>query len=90
MLGSLSAHFKTLAWVNCQNGLNIRDKPGKNGKKVGLLPARACVKIVEQDGPSETLEGIDGKWVLVSFFDENKREELQGWCFSGFLSATEL
>jgi hypothetical protein len=90
MLGSLSAHFKTLVWVNCQNGLNIRDKPGKNGKKVGLLPARACVKIVEQDGPSETLEGIDGKWVLVSFFDENKREELQGWCFSGFLSATEL
>ncbi|EOQ88659.1 SH3 domain protein [Leptospira yanagawae serovar Saopaulo str. Sao Paulo = ATCC 700523] len=67
--------------VMAEKGLNLRDKPSTNGKKVTQIPLSAQVKVLsKKETKTETIEGIKGYWIEVSF------QKSKGYVFDGFLS----
>lgn len=65
--------------VTAKAGLNVRDKPDTNGKKLGLVPYGEEVEIVETGTDEVTIGDKTGHWVKV------KWKKLNGWAFDAFL-----
>ncbi|WP_038074021.1 SH3 domain-containing protein [Treponema sp. C6A8] len=60
--------------------LNIRDKPGKNGKVIGKLPYGTKVTVHDCGNEKVTIDNISDFWYKVS------AKDLEGWCFGGYLA----
>jgi SH3-like domain-containing protein len=70
-------------WVTTEAGLQMREKPDINAKKIDTIPYTDQVKILEEKGVNITISGATGKWCKVEWKDKT------GWVFGGFLSNIE-
>ena len=63
--------------------LRIRDKPGLDGTKIGLIEANytnyAIVKTKEVTEEKETIDGITERWAKIEY------KGITGWVFGGYL-----
>ena len=65
--------------------LKIRDKPGLDGNKIGLIEASgspynpAYVKTIEVTQNGETIDGITERWAKIDY------KGIKGWVFAGYL-----
>ena len=67
-------------YVTAKGGLRMRDKPDTSGNKMGIIPTRTKVDLLEETGKAMTISGATGKWTKVKWADK------KGWVFGGFLS----
>ncbi len=65
--------------VTAERGLSLRQEPTRNSKVITLLPLKAKVIIINENGPEEEIDGINGKWVRVNYYGS------YGWVFNGYL-----
>ncbi|MEM7182811.1 MAG: SH3 domain-containing protein [Spirochaetota bacterium] len=65
---------------NARNGLFMRQRPGTKYKKIGSIPFKAQVKVVDRFGPKDKIGSLKGYWLKVDYNGK------VGWAFSGFLS----
>lgn len=70
---------KLTAKVNAASGLTLRAKPSSNSSQVALLDDKSEVTILDQNGPTETIEGKKGNWYKIKSGND------EGYVFSGFL-----
>ena len=66
-------------YVVAQNGLVLRDKPSRNGKKIATMPYNAEVEILDENGPEETIGGKKAKWYKVKY------KKYVGWAFGAYI-----
>ncbi|MCB1160778.1 MAG: SH3 domain-containing protein [Leptospiraceae bacterium] len=66
-------------YVTPKSGLIMRSKPSTSGKKLGLIPFKSKVKIIEESKEVLTISGATGRWTKVNY---NKQD---AWVFGGFL-----
>ena len=74
--------MKKDAWIVPKVGLRYRDTPDLKGKKLGVIPFREYVQIIEETGKDMTISGVTGKWSKVVWGKKT------GWVFGGFLSSS--
>lgn len=68
-------------FVLSEKGLNLRESPQANGKKVTLVPYANQVEILEISKANPYVsEGIQGHWIKVS------HKKFTGYVFDGYLS----
>ena len=67
-------------YVNSVNGLRVRNFPGEEGERIGVLDHFTEVSVVREEGNTVTIGGASGKWTYV------ETNAIQGWVFGGFLS----
>ena len=69
LIASSVIHSQTVAYVNAESGLSIRQKPDLSSKKIGKLKYREKATIIEESDVAISLydEGkeISGKWVKI-------------------------
>lgn len=70
--------------ISAKSGISIRETPSVNGKKLGMLKYATKVAILSQDGPTETIEGIESNWFKILAGDS-----IVGWAFGGFFENIE-
>ncbi|EIE02032.1 SH3 domain-containing protein [Leptospira licerasiae] len=68
------------AYVNNGAGLRIRSAPKLSSEKMGTVPYKGEVKIVEKDQRLAHIDGFENYWYKI------KSEEGEGWVFGGYLS----
>lgn len=81
----------SIKYVSSKEGLNVREKPDLNSKKIAGLIYGSEVKIINI-GPEATIDGITDNWVtiLVPRMTWGKTNA-EGWVFRGYLKEnTEL
>jgi len=67
-------------WVTADTGLNMRDAPKLNAKKIGLIPCGEQVLLIEETGRLITISGATGRWSKI------KWKGRIGWVFGAFLT----
>lgn len=76
-------------WINAEEGLRIRDKPGLKSNKIMTLSYGTCLEVLEEVGDIITIGDVEGIWlkVRVNLLDNRKRNRnaLVGYLFSGFV-----
>ncbi len=87
--GIIQSGSKTFHTLKCSQSflvytnLRIRDKPGLNGNKIGLIEANhtnyASVKTMEVTEEKETIDGITERWAKIEY------KGITGWVFAGYL-----
>ena len=82
--GSKTYHTKKYASTYfVYTNLRIRDKPGLEGTKIGLIEAThskyATVKTKEVTEEKETIDGITERWAKIEY------NGITGWVFGGYL-----
>ncbi|MCR1793767.1 SH3 domain-containing protein [Leptospira sp. id769339] len=68
------------AYVNNGTGLGIRSAPKLSSKKMGIIPYKGEVKILDKDQRLVHIDGFENYWYKI------KSEEGEGWVFGGYLS----
>ncbi|PKA18002.1 SH3 domain-containing protein [Leptospira haakeii] len=68
------------AYVNTGSGLRIRSAPKLSSEKMGAVPYKGEVKILEKDQRLAHIDGFENYWYKI------KSEEGEGWVFGGYLS----
>lgn len=63
--------------------LRMRDEPNTSGTVVYSIPSQAQVMIKDAKSDTETISGIQSKWVSVEY------DGMEGWVFGGFLSKNQ-
>ena len=64
-----------------EKGLNLRDKPNANGKKVTLIPFASELTIISKNKANQySSDGITGHWVEVKY------KNFTGFVFDGYLT----
>ncbi|MCR9144207.1 MAG: SH3 domain-containing protein [bacterium] len=86
--GVLSIHCGESAsgiamYASAKSGLIVRSAPSTGSEKLGLIPYRGEVTVLEQGENEETIAGKTGRWALI---DHNGQD---GWVFGGFLTASQ-
>lgn len=71
-------------YVSTKSGLFMRSEASTSGKKLGLIPYAAKVKVLEKKSETQTISGATGKWMKVQYHKQ------EGWAFGGFLVKTIL
>ena len=71
-------------YVNASAGLRVRSSPDLNAQRIGVLDNLTEVRVMEEDGNSLNIDGIEGKWTLV------ESGNILGWVFGGYLSVEPL
>jgi hypothetical protein len=68
---------------NVYTNLNIRDKPGLSGQKIGIIKANqssyVAVKTIEVTTEEEKIDGITERWAKIKYGG------ITGWVFAGYL-----
>jgi hypothetical protein len=87
--GKIKSSSKTFYTLKCSQGfmvytnLIIRDKPGLDGNKIGLIEANqrnyAVVTTMEVTEEKETIDGITERWAKIEY------KGITGWVFAGYL-----
>lgn len=67
-------------YVAAGGGLNVRETPDLNGKKVTTLAKGSKVTILDSKTETFKVGEVSGSWTKVT------DGKIQGWAFSGFLS----
>jgi hypothetical protein len=67
-------------WITADAGLNMRDAPNLNAKKIGLIPYGEQVLLIEETGNPITISGATGKWSKI------KWKGKMGWVFGAYLA----
>jgi hypothetical protein len=75
-------NLNIIMYVNSPEGLRVRNLPGINGDRIGLLDYLTEVKIIKEYNVIASIEGIEGKWVNII-------KPIEGWVFNGFLENEE-
>ena len=70
----------TYRWVISETGLVMRNAPSLHGKKTGLIPYKAKVKLIEEESVFISIQGVSGKWSKVAY------QAAYAWVFGGYLS----
>ena len=73
-------------YASAKSGLVVRSGPGVANKKLGLIPYRGEVAVLEQSESTETIAGKTGRWARIEYA---KAGDGQAWVFGGFLPASE-
>ncbi len=95
LLFSLSFYAQTLL-VTAENGLILREKPGKNSVKIGKIPFGGEVTLMEKTAVTDSISDngslISGSWVKVHFenFPYFISNEKSGYVFNGFLKEKNI
>lgn len=71
------------AVVLAESGLSMRAKPSTTAEKYTNLPLNTKVKILNPDGPEETIEGVSAHWYEVEVDGQ------KGWVFGGFVDRVQ-
>ena len=71
--------FAQTARVISSNGLVVRERPGKDYKKIGGVPKKAIVRILDASGPQDKIDGKKSEWVRIEY------GSLSGWVFGAYL-----
>lgn len=74
-------------YVTADVGLRVRDSPGLEGEKIGLIPYRSGVTLLETQEEVVEINGVNGRWVKIHYASPFDNEEIEGWAFDGFLEA---
>jgi len=69
--------------IDSPDGMRLRETPATSGLQIGYLPDRAKVKILDRNGPEETLYNKKARWYKVEYL------ETTGWTFGGFVKVVE-
>ena len=69
-----------IGYISAKSGINIRQEPITNSKKVGSFQYNKKVTVLDLNGPKQTLEGVTSNWYKIT------DGEITGWCFGGFVS----
>lgn len=87
--GEIQSGSKTFHTLKCSQGfvvytnLRIRDKPGLDGNKIGLIEANqrdyAVVTTMEITQEKETIDGKTERWAKIEY------KGVTGWVFAGYL-----
>lgn len=72
-----------LLYVTSPEGLSLRETPGADGERLGLLSYGEQVTVFHRSGNRETLGGRDGEWVKAH------TPEGDGWMFDAWLASEE-
>lgn len=73
-------------YASAKSGLVVRSGPGVANKKLGLIPYRGEVAVLEQTENTETIAGKTGRWARIEYAEA---PEGAAWVFGGFLTASE-
>jgi hypothetical protein len=68
-----------IMYVNSPEGLRVRNSPGLDGDRIGLLENLVEVNILKEEQETVTIDGIIGKWTFI------KINNIEGWVFGGYL-----
>lgn len=68
-------------YVLAKSGLNLRDKPSKNGRFLQIIPFGSTTLVRQITNKEYQVEGISGYWVKVIADDR------EGYLFDGYLSS---
>ncbi|MEQ9365810.1 MAG: SH3 domain-containing protein [Leptospirales bacterium] len=68
-------------YASAKSGLIVRSAPSTGSEKLGLIPYRGEVTVLDQGESEETIAGKTGRWAKI---DHNGQE---AWVFGGFLTA---
>ncbi len=71
-------------WVTADVGLNMRDSPNLNAKKIGLIPYGEQVLLIEETGKLIAISGVTGKWSKI------KWKGKMGWVFGAYLTGNKI
>ena len=89
--GTIKSENKTFHILKCKQGfivqtnLRIRDKPGLEGNKIGLIVAStgsdnwAFVSTIEVTKEKETIDNMTERWAKIEY------KGITGWVFGGYL-----
>lgn len=61
-------------------GLNLRDKPSKEGKAITLVPYGATITFIQGTGSTAIIENIKGSWIEADY------RGIKGFIFDGYLT----
>lgn len=61
------------------NGLNFREKPTLHSNKLGIIPFKTVLNIIDPDGPVEEIDGYKTNWIEIQY--KNKT----GWVFGKYI-----
>ena len=76
----------SVKYVSSKDGLNVRESPTLNSKKIAALIYASEVTVLET-GTEETIDGIKGNWVKIKIPKLSwSQKDLSGWVFGGYLS----
>lgn len=65
--------------VSVEKGVNVREEPNLESEVVLAIPSGDSAKILDQDGPLDTISNKSAKWYKVSYGDK------EGWIWSGLI-----
>lgn len=65
--------------VVAPDGLNMRANPNDRAKVIFTLPTESSVLIIDETGPTQTINGITANWFKVLYNDK------EGWVWSGYI-----
>jgi uncharacterized protein YgiM (DUF1202 family) len=65
--------------VNAKSGLNVRELPSVDSRKLITIPNRTEIIIQLDDFKWDTIDGLKGNWIKTTY------EGKTGWIFEGFL-----
>ena len=74
------AKEKEFRYVNSIDGLRIRNKPGRDGKKIGSLKNKEKIEVISETSLIQTIDEIKSNWLEIK--TEN---DITGYVFGGFL-----
>lgn len=79
ILEPVSPKYVANGIIDTKAGLRLRSGAGANYQKIDFLYYQTRFKILDLNGPEETIDDVQGKWMKIEY---NKKV---GWIFGGFV-----
>jgi hypothetical protein len=79
IFGINSVFAGEIRYATAESGLELRDSPSRNGKKISLLMRNTRMTVLDVSGNEETAEGKKSRWFRVK-----TSADQTGWVFGGF------
>ncbi len=73
---------ENLRYVTAASGLVMRSEPSRKGERMQSIPFGRSVEVLDENGPTETIEGKSSSWLKVRYAKK------EGWVFGAFLNKT--
>ncbi len=70
-------------YASAKSGLVVRSAPSTGSEKLGLIPYRGEVTVLDQGENEETIAGKTGRWAMIDYDGQD------AWVFGGFLTASQ-
>lgn len=65
--------------ITSSDGLYMRESAKKESKRMGYIPFRSTVTVLDDTGPEEILHNVKSKWIIVEY------KGMKAWAFGGFV-----